>query len=232
MTSGSAPRSPAIPSMGRSRWRRSTPASPPRSAGSADVVLTFRNVHSWLDEKDPIADAVFAEAFRVLKPGGTLGVVEHRLPEEAEDAKQLTSGYVKVSIVRQLAEKAGSNSSDRARLTPTQGHQGSSRGRLDASADTRAGRQGPRELPRHRRERPHDAEIRQNLSRGPSGRSAAIPVAHPLNEMGWFRPVVAAVAECVVGFRPCAVGWKGRTSFPSPNGSANRPAREAPRRSR
>lgn len=74
---------------------------------SADVVLTFRNVHSWLDEKAPIADQVFAEAFRVLKPGGTLGVVEHRLPEEAEDARQLTSGYVKVSTVRRLAEKAG-----------------------------------------------------------------------------------------------------------------------------
>jgi len=77
------------------------------AAGSADVVLTFRNVHSWLDEKNPIADAVFAEAFRVLKPGGTLGVVEHRLPEEAPDAKQLTSGYVKVSTVKALAEKAG-----------------------------------------------------------------------------------------------------------------------------
>ncbi len=74
---------------------------------SADVVLTFRNVHSWLDEKAPIADQVFAEAFRILKPGGTLGVVEHRLPEEADDARQLTSGYVKVSTVRALAEKAG-----------------------------------------------------------------------------------------------------------------------------
>jgi predicted methyltransferase len=77
------------------------------AAGSADVVLTFRNVHSWLDEKAPIADQVFAEAFRVLKPGGTLGVVEHRLPEEADDARQMTSGYVKVSTVRRLAEKAG-----------------------------------------------------------------------------------------------------------------------------
>ena len=76
-------------------------------AGNADVVLTFRNVHSWLDEDTPIADQVFAEAFRVLKPGGTLGVVEHRLPEEAEDARQLTSGYVKVSTVRRLAEAAG-----------------------------------------------------------------------------------------------------------------------------
>ena len=77
------------------------------AAGSADVVLTFRNVHSWLDSDAPIADQVFAEAFRVLKPGGTLGVVEHRLPEEADDAKQLTSGYVKVSTVRRLAEAAG-----------------------------------------------------------------------------------------------------------------------------
>ena len=74
---------------------------------SADVVITFRNVHSWLDSDPPIADQVFAEAFRVLKPGGTLGVVEHRLPEEADNGRQLTTGYVKVSTVRQLAEKAG-----------------------------------------------------------------------------------------------------------------------------
>lgn len=77
------------------------------AAGSADVVLTFRNVHSWLDGDAPVADQVFAEAFRVLKSGGTFGVVEHRLPEEAEDARQMTSGYVKVSTVRRLAEAAG-----------------------------------------------------------------------------------------------------------------------------
>jgi predicted methyltransferase len=77
------------------------------ASGSADVVLTFRNVHSWLDEKPPIADQVFAEAFRVLKPGGTLGVVEHRLSEGDDDARRMTSGYVKVSTVRRLAEAAG-----------------------------------------------------------------------------------------------------------------------------
>lgn len=77
------------------------------AAGSADLVLTFRNVHSWLDGDAPIAGQVFAEAFRVLKPGGTLGVVEHRLPEEADDARQMTSGYVKTSTVRRLAEAAG-----------------------------------------------------------------------------------------------------------------------------
>ena len=34
-------------------------------------------------------------------------MVEHRLPEDADDARQMTSGYVKVSTVRRLAEKAG-----------------------------------------------------------------------------------------------------------------------------
>ena len=43
----------------------------------------------------------------MLKPGGTLGVVEHRLPENADAAREKTSGYVKVSTVRRLAEAAG-----------------------------------------------------------------------------------------------------------------------------
>ena len=77
------------------------------ASGSADVVLTFRNVHSWLDADNPIAGQVFAEAFRVLKSGGTLGVEEHRLPEETDEAREATSGYVKVSTVRRLAEQAG-----------------------------------------------------------------------------------------------------------------------------
>lgn len=75
--------------------------------GSADVVLTFRNVHSWMGGDAPFADQVFAEAFRVLKPGGTLGVEEHRLQEEVDDAQQAKTGYVKVSTVRRLAEAAG-----------------------------------------------------------------------------------------------------------------------------
>ncbi len=44
--------------------------------GSADLVLTFRNVHNWIPEGN--ADPVFAAAFRVLKPGGVFGVVDHR----------------------------------------------------------------------------------------------------------------------------------------------------------
>ncbi|HEY0112049.1 MAG TPA: methyltransferase [Allosphingosinicella sp.] len=76
-------------------------------AGSADVVLTFRNVHNWMMGETPFADEAFRQMFAMLKPGGTLGVVEHRLPESADSAKERTSGYVKVSTVRRLAEAAG-----------------------------------------------------------------------------------------------------------------------------
>ena len=52
-----------------------------------------------------------AEAFRqiyaMLRPGGTLGVVDHRLPESADPERERSSGYVKVSTVRRLAEQAG-----------------------------------------------------------------------------------------------------------------------------
>ena len=91
----------------RSPWRLSSRPADAIAAGSADVVLTFRNVHSWLGGDDPIAGQVFAEAFRMLKPGGVFGVVEHRLPDSASDERQKSSGYVKVSTVKQLAEQAG-----------------------------------------------------------------------------------------------------------------------------
>lgn len=74
-------------------------------AGSADVVLTFRNVHNFhMADFDQDAFMLF---FKALKPGGTLGVVEHRLPEGRPDAAMKTSGYMKVSYVKALAAKAG-----------------------------------------------------------------------------------------------------------------------------
>jgi predicted methyltransferase len=74
-------------------------------AGSADMVLTFRNVHNW--HMNGIAPQAFAAFYAALKPGGTLGVVEHRLPESMPDAMQEKSGYMKQSTVVKLAEAAG-----------------------------------------------------------------------------------------------------------------------------
>lgn len=77
-------------------------------AGSADVVLTFRNVHNLLMNDDPKAAAgAFAAFFTALKPGGTLGVVDHRLPEDMDTALEKKSGYIKRSTVVRLVEAAG-----------------------------------------------------------------------------------------------------------------------------
>ena len=77
-------------------------------AGSADVVLTFRNVHNLLMNDDPAVAARAFKAFHsMLKPGGTLGVVDHRLPETMDTALEKKSGYIKRSTVVRLAEEAG-----------------------------------------------------------------------------------------------------------------------------
>ncbi len=80
--------------------------------GSADVVLTFRNVHNWRmgyrrEGKPDYSAEAFRQMYAMLKPGGVLGVVDHRLPEDAEAERERTSGYIKVSTVRRLAEQAG-----------------------------------------------------------------------------------------------------------------------------
>ncbi|MBI3798127.1 MAG: class I SAM-dependent methyltransferase [Deltaproteobacteria bacterium] len=72
--------------------------------GSADMVLTFRNIHNWMNRG--YADEVFKAMYRALKPGGVLGIVEHRgnptLPQDPKAA----SGYVTEDQVIKLAEAA------------------------------------------------------------------------------------------------------------------------------
>jgi predicted methyltransferase len=79
--------------------------------GSADVVLTFRNVHNWQmgyqRNGQPYSEEAFRQMFAMLRPGGTLGVADHRLPESADAERERSSGYIKVSTVRRLAEAAG-----------------------------------------------------------------------------------------------------------------------------
>ena len=72
---------------------------------SADLVLTFRNVHNWMN--GDYAQELFVAMFRALKPGGVLGVVEHRArPGTALEAMKKT-GYVTEAQVIAYAENAG-----------------------------------------------------------------------------------------------------------------------------
>lgn len=74
-------------------------------AGTADLVLTFRNVHNWM--KAGNADLVFQAMHKALKPGGILGVVEHRANPDAPQDPEANNGYVREDYVIALAEKAG-----------------------------------------------------------------------------------------------------------------------------
>ena len=72
---------------------------------SADVVLTFRNVHNWA--MNDTAPLMFKAFFDVLKPGGTLGVTDHRAAAGAEFEKIKYSGYLPQDMVVKLATDAG-----------------------------------------------------------------------------------------------------------------------------
>ena len=73
--------------------------------GSADVVLTFRNVHNWTGWGTD--QAMFDAFFRVLKPGGVLGVVDHRAKPGTDLEAMKKSGYLTEAYVQALAQRAG-----------------------------------------------------------------------------------------------------------------------------
>lgn len=73
--------------------------------GTADRVLTFRNVHNWL--RNGAEQAAFELFYKALKPGGKLGVVEHRSKVAMDRETMLKSGYMTEASVIQLAEQAG-----------------------------------------------------------------------------------------------------------------------------
>lgn len=74
-------------------------------AGSADMVLTFRNVHNWIAAGT--AEGVFREMFAALKPGGVLSVVEHRGNPDVPQDPKAASGYVNQDFAIALAESVG-----------------------------------------------------------------------------------------------------------------------------
>jgi len=94
--------------------------------GPVDMVLTFRNVHNWA--KAGTAESMFAGFHRALKPGGILGLIEHRAKPGTPLDVQIQSGYMTVDYVVQLAKKVGfrldASSEINANPKDTKDHQG------------------------------------------------------------------------------------------------------------
>jgi predicted methyltransferase len=95
-----------VPVYGAPEVRVFDPAAPHFGpARSADVVLTFRNAHNWV--ADDNAPRYFQAFFDVLKPGGSLGVVDHRAKPGTDLATMKTSGYLTEDLVIGYATAAG-----------------------------------------------------------------------------------------------------------------------------
>jgi predicted methyltransferase len=73
--------------------------------GSADFVLTFRNLHNWIERGE--AEGALRAFHKALKPGGVLGVVDHRGRTDLTQEAQMKSGYVRQDVAIALIEKAG-----------------------------------------------------------------------------------------------------------------------------
>ena len=84
--------------------------SPPESRNlwektSVDMVLTFRNSHGWT--RSGLIEDIYSDFFTVLKPGGVLGVVQHRAPENDDAKAWAKKGYVSEARIIAAATQAG-----------------------------------------------------------------------------------------------------------------------------
>ncbi len=75
------------------------------AADSVDLILTFRNLHNWVG--DGYAEAALAACFRALKPGGVLGIEDHRARTDKPQDPKAENGYLREDYAIALAEKAG-----------------------------------------------------------------------------------------------------------------------------
>ena len=74
---------------------------------TVDAVLTFRNIHNWIDEDTRNLRKIFEQSYSALKPGGIFGVVEHRAKPETSLKDMKKSGYVTEELTINLAKEVG-----------------------------------------------------------------------------------------------------------------------------
>ncbi|CAN5165185.1 class I SAM-dependent methyltransferase [soil metagenome] len=78
---------------------------PVAPAATADLVLFMRNIQAWMAAG--IVEKAFADAFAALRPGGFLGIEQHRLGPDEDQDPAAANGYVQEAFVKQLAAEAG-----------------------------------------------------------------------------------------------------------------------------
>lgn len=72
---------------------------------SVDAIVTFRNIHNWMNQG--WADKAFDDFYKALKPGGLLGIEEHRADEDSPQDPLAADGYVREDYVIDMAKDAG-----------------------------------------------------------------------------------------------------------------------------
>ena len=92
---------------------------PPRKVqlgepGSADLVVTFRNLHGWISNE--VAEEVFRAAMEVLRPGGSFGIVQHRAHRGVDVKESARTGYAPEDYVIELAERVGFRLADSSEI--------------------------------------------------------------------------------------------------------------------
>lgn len=95
------------------------PFDPPRKSTlgdpeSADMVVTFRNLHGWIQNE--AEEEIFRAVHDVLRNGGIFGVVQHRAPEGADPGEAAEQGYVPEEYVIELAERTGFRLAERSEI--------------------------------------------------------------------------------------------------------------------
>lgn len=96
-----------------------TTLAPPGSiviapSGTADMVLAFRNVHSWIS--GGVLAETFVAAYDALKPGGVFGVVQHRAKDRRDQESMKSTGYVNEDFVIAAAKSIGFELADRSEV--------------------------------------------------------------------------------------------------------------------
>jgi predicted methyltransferase len=80
-------------------------SGPVAEPGTVDLVLFMRNIHAWMAAG--VAEKAFADAYAALRPGGILGIEQHRLGPDKDQDPAAANGYVQEAFVKQLAAEAG-----------------------------------------------------------------------------------------------------------------------------